>query len=268
MNNWNTEKILAVLASLDQAPLTDGLIEFATADYRIIRYPQHLLSPTLPAAQVIWSSTTRSLEVVHDEIVSVVREWGLGELHWWVTGTTQPLDTEPYLLARGGVLSGSSQILARELNATNTVDLEPNDIDVELVCDERTLRGAEEVETRGWGRSSLDDDAMGCRLADVLANLKMATQFQFVAFVDGLPASTGCCRIQGEVARLYGAVTLPEFRLRGCYHAVLSTRLRQAQDLGATLALTRGRPLTSGPLLVKAGFTVHDEEHCYRLAVV
>ena len=73
--------------------------------------------------------------------------------------------------------------------------------------------------------------------------------------------------VNGDVARLYGAVTLPEFRSRGCYHAVLGARLRIARDLGATIAITRGRPLTSGRLLVTSGFTVHDVETCYRLSV-
>jgi GNAT superfamily N-acetyltransferase len=88
-----------------------------------------------------------------------------------------------------------------------------------------------------------------------------------VAFIDEEPVSTGCCSIDGEVGRLYGAVTLPEYRSRGCYQAVISSRLRQACDLGATIALTRGRPLTSGRILVKAGFTVHGQENCYRLTI-
>jgi hypothetical protein len=43
------------------------------------------------------------------------------------------------------------------------------------------------------------------------------------------------------------------------------TELRQARDLGATIALTEGRPLTSGRILVKAKFKMHSLENCYRL---
>lgn len=46
-----------------------------------------------------------------------------------------------------------------------------------------------------------------------------------------------------------------------------SSRLRQARDAGATIAVTRGRPLTSGRILMKAGFTVHNQENCYRLSI-
>jgi len=267
MSNWSTETILETLASLDGAAVTDEVLEISTADYRLLRYPEWLLSPTLPVAQVIWSSTSRPFAEVFDEIASAVRRWGLDAVHWWVTSATRPLDTETYLLARGGVLSDSIQILARELSAETAQGVTSQDVQIELVCDERSLRAAMDVEIHGWGRSSLDEEEVGQRLAEVLQNLETATCFQFVAFIEGKPVSTGCCRIAGEVGRLYGAVTLPEFRLRGAYQAILSARLRQIRDLGATIALTRGRPLTSGRILTKSGFTVHGEERCYRLTV-
>jgi len=267
LSSWSTQKILESLASLDGSAVTDGLLEISTTDYRLLRYPEPLISPTLPAAQVISSSTSRPLEIVFDEISSAVREWGLDAVHWWVTNTTRPLDTEAFLIARGGVLGDSIQILARELGAETGQDVASNDLGVELVCDERSLRAAMDVEIRGWGRSSLDEEELGRRLAEVLQNVETATRFQFVAFIEGKPVSTGCCRIEGEVGRLYGAVTLPEFRSRGAYQAILSTRLRHLRDLGATIALTRGRPLTSGRILAKSGFTVHGEERCYGLSV-
>jgi len=266
MSSWSTEKIVETLWSLDQASVTDEFLDVSTADYRLLRYPQRLLSPTLPAAQVIWSSTSLPLDIVFDEIATSVREWGLDAVHWWVSSTTRPLETETYLIDRGGVVSDSIQILARELDATTVLGGVSNDIDVELVCDERTLRATMDIETRGWGRSSLGDE-MDRRLPEVLEDLESATRFQFVAFIEGRPVSTGCCRVKGEVGRLYGAVTVPEFRSRGAYRAILATRLRQIRDVGATIALTRGRPLTSGHILVKSGFTVHSEERCYRLAV-
>ena len=202
-----------------------------------------------------------------DEIASEIRGWGLDAFHWWVTSTTRPLDTEPYLVARGGVLSDSYQILARELSDDVDESVVPDGMRIELVRDERSLRAAIHVETKGWGRAPSDEVAIGRRLTEALHDLETSAGFQIVAFIDDTPVSTGCCSIAGEVGRLYGAVTLPEYRLRGCYQAVLSSRLRQARDLGATIALTRGRPLTSGRILVKAGFTVHGQENCYRLTI-
>jgi len=267
MRKWSTEEILGALTSLDETALPDDFIDVRTAEYRLLRYPERLLSPTLPAAQVVWSITLRSLDTVFVEVASQIEGWGLDAVHWWVSSATRPLDTEEYLRARGGVLSDSYQILARELSNDAVESSVSAEISVELVRDERSLRDAIAVETEGWGRSLPDEQAIGERLRETLNNLEMTTEFQFVAYVDGQPASTGYCKIEGEMGRLYGAVTLPEFRSRGCYQAVLSSRLRQARDLGATIAVTRGRPLTSGRILIKAGFSVHNLENCYRLSI-
>jgi GNAT superfamily N-acetyltransferase len=164
-------------------------------------------------------------------------------------------------------VSDSYQVLARELSGDVAEVVVPVGMRVELVRDEPSLRDAILVETEGWGRAPSDEEAIGHRLTEALDDLEKSTGFQFVAFIDDVPVSTGCCIIAGEVARLYGAVTLPDSRLRGCYQAVLSSRLRQARDLGATIALTRGRPLTSGRILVKSGFKVHGLENCYRLRI-
>jgi GNAT superfamily N-acetyltransferase len=83
--------------------------------------------------------------------------------------------------------------------------------------------------------------------------------------VDGKPATTGGCGIVGEVARFWGAGTLPEFRGRGAYRQLLRTRISTARDHGATLALVKGRVATSGPILRRAGFTKYGEERCYTL---
>jgi GNAT superfamily N-acetyltransferase len=171
------------------------------------------------------------------------------------------------LLTRGGVLSDTYQVLARELISGARERLTSGEISIELVHDERTFEAATFIESTGWNRSALDEAEASERFAKTLKDLKEWDGFQLVAFVNGEPASTGRCTLNGEVARLWGAVTLPDFRHRGCYRALLSERLRLSQEHGATLALTRGRPMTSGPILIRAGFTAHSEERCYRIKV-
>lgn len=265
MSSWSTEELLDALASFDQSDVGDDFVEVSTVDYRLLRFPEHFLSPTLPAAQIVSSRTSRSLADVFDEIAALVRSWGLDTFHWWVSHATYPAETEEFLLGRGGVVSDTIQILARELGDEVDTGTSFDGIHVELVCDERTLRAASEVEMRGWMRSSPGAEVLERQLSEVIRDLEEATRFQFVAFIEGEPVSTGCCRVDGEFGRLYGAVTLPEFRSRGAYRAILSARLRQIREVGATIALTRGRTLTSGRILVRAGFTVHGEEKCYRL---
>jgi hypothetical protein len=267
MSKWSTPKILEVLRSLDDSALPDDFLDVRTAEYRLLRYPERILSPTLPAAQLVWSDTSRSLDTVFNEVASEVEVWGLDEVHWWVSSATRPLDTEAYLRARGGVLSDSYQILALDLGDDAMESSPIKEITVQLVSDEGSLRDAIAVETGGWGRSIPNEQGIRARLTETLNNLKTSTEFQFVAYVNGRPASTGICKIADEMGRLYGAVTLPDSRSRGCYRAVLSSRLRQAREFGATIAVTRARPLTSGRILINAGFKVHDLENCYRLSV-
>lgn len=267
MSDWNTDRILRALASLDETALPDDVAEILTKEYRLLHYPERLLSPTFAAAQVAWSNTSRSFNVVFDEIAEQVRRWGPDAVHWWVTKVTRPLETESMLRARGGELSDTFQILARELEAGTLEDELPNDVSIQLVHDERTFQAATSIETRGWGRTLPDETTTNSRLTATLDDLRTWSGFQVVAFIDNEPAATGRCTLNGEVARLWGAVTLPEFRGHGCYRAILSERLRFVKDHGATLALTRGRPSTSGPILERAGFTAHGEERCYRIAL-
>jgi hypothetical protein len=42
------------------------------------------------------------------------------------------------------------------------------------------------------------------------------------ALVDGQPVTTGGCTLTGEVAQLWGGMTLPASRGRGSYRAVLA----------------------------------------------
>lgn len=267
MGFWNTDRILGALDSFDEEPLPNDIAEVVTADYRLLHYPERLLSPTFPAAQVLWSKTSRSLDDLFVEIEPKIKEWGLDEMHWWVSPATRPLQTENFLRARGGELSDSFQLLALELPSNTLKSDTPLGIRVELVNDERTFRDSASVATRGWGRSPEDEMALSLRLNEVLSNLEMFSGYEFVAYVDGKPASTGSCKMSNDVVRLWGAVTFPEFRGRGCYRAVLASRLRQAEECGATLAVTRGRPLTSGAILIQNGFRAHREAHCYRLTI-
>jgi GNAT superfamily N-acetyltransferase len=267
VSEWGTPAILRALASLDDAALPNDFVDVRTTEYRLLRYPDRVLSPTLPAAQVVWTQVVRPLDTVFAEVASRVHGWTLDAVHWWVSSGTRPLDTEKYLQARGGIVSDSYQVLARELGRNIIEPALSPEIKVELVRNEQMLRDAIAVETKGWSRTSPGEQVIGERLRETLQNLEASIEFHFLAYVGGQPASTGYCKVNDEVGRLYGAVTLPEFRSRGCYQALLSSRLRQARDVGATIAITRARPLTSGRTLQRAGFEVHDLETCYRMSI-
>ncbi len=253
----------------------DGVIEVLTGDYRLVRYPDWALDPTLPAAEVTRSQSSRARGTagpVIDEVTARVRGWRLPGVAWWVSSQTLPPDTEQTLRARGGKQIDAVHVLARELG-DDPPDLNvPDDVTVELARDERTFRAAAMVTVRGWGRKQPTGAALDRELAEVIDDLATWSSFRVLACVDGQPASSGGCTLRGDVARqtiaqLWGAVTLREFRRRGAYRAVLAERLRLAHAHGAALALVKGRVDTSGPILLRAGFADYGEERCYWLPV-
>ena len=139
---------------------------------------------------------------------------------------------------------------------------------VELVRDERTFRAASAVSVQGWGGVEPDETEIARQLKEVLQDLAAWSTFRVVAIVDDEPVSTGSCTLTGEVALLWGAITLPAARGHGSYRAVLAERLRLAREHGATLVMAKGRALASGPILLRAGFTDFGEERCFWLPVI
>jgi GNAT superfamily N-acetyltransferase len=271
MSEWTPQRVLDAAAATEFVP--EGAIEVRTNDYRLLRHPDWVLGPSLGAAQVTWSRTTRPLDEVIGEVADRVRGWGLPGVAWWVSAATQPAGTEQALRDRGAGLIDAVQVLARELTGDLPHPILPGGVVVELVSDERTFRAAMAVSVQGWESLEPDDTELDRQLEQTLRDLATWSSFRVVAFADGEPVSAGGCTLTGEVAQekialLWGAITLPASRGHGSYRAVLAERLRLAHEHGATLAMAKGRALPSGPILLRAGFTDFGEERCFWLPVV
>ncbi len=265
MISWTPQRVLDAAAAIEFVP--EGAMEVWTDDYRLVRHPDWVLGPTFGAAQVTWSRTTRRLDEVIDEVAARVRGWGLPGVAWWVSAVSQPAGTEEALRARGAELIDAVQVLACELRDDLPKLDVPVGVVVELVCDERTCRLASAVSVPGWGMTEPDEAEIARRLQEVVQDLATWSTFRVVAMVDNEPVSTGGCTLVGEVAQLWGAITLPASRGHGSYRAVLAERLRLARDHGATLAMVKGRVLASGPILLRAGFADYGEERCFWLSI-
>ena len=265
MAHWTAQRVLE--ADADWVWVPDGAIDVHTDDYQLIRFPDGLLDPGSPVAQVVSSDTARPLDEVIAEVAGQVRGWALSSVDWWITAATRPADTEAVLLARGAELTESLNILGCPLDGAAPGPDPPAGVLVELVQDERTLRAAFAVAVPGWGRAEPDEAELARRLRETLHDLSTWATFQVVAYLAGTPVSVGACSIKGEVAQLWGGVTLPSARRRGAYRAVLAERMRLAREHGATLALVKARPDTSAPILLRAGFIDYDQQRRYRLAI-
>ena len=268
MSSWTPQRVRDAAIAMEWRP--DGAIEVLTDDYRLIRYPDWALDPVFPAAHVTRSRAVRAqrpADEIVDEVTARVRRWGLHGVAWWVSSATRPPDTEETLCARGGNQIDAVHILARQLGG-GLPDLDvPADVTVELVTDERTFRAASMVTVRGWGRKEPASAVLSREFTAVVRDLETWSRFRVVAMIGQQPASSGGCTLRGEVAQLWGAVTLREYRRRGSYRAVLAERLRLAREHGAALALVKGRVETSGPILIRAGFADYGQERCYWLPI-
>jgi len=266
VSSWTPRRVLDAAVAMEWCP--DGATEVLTDDYRLIRYPDWALDPAFPAAQVTWSRSERTAAEVIGEVAGRVRLWGRPGVAWWVSSATLPPDTEAALRAAGGKQIDAVQILARELNGDDVGWPGPGDVSVELVADERTFRAASMVVVRGWGRKEPSRAVLAREYAEAVTDLAAWSSFRVLASVRGEPAAVGGCTLRGEVAHLWGGVTVREYRRRGAYRAVLAERIRLARAHGATLALVKGRAETSGPILLRSGFVAYSEERCYWLPVV
>ena len=75
MSSWTAQRVLDAAAAMEFVP--EGATEVRTDDYRLLRHADWALSPSLGAAQVTWSRTTRPPGEVIDEVAALVRGWGL-----------------------------------------------------------------------------------------------------------------------------------------------------------------------------------------------
>ncbi len=93
-------------------------------------------------------------------------------------------------------------------------------------------------------------------LAEISA--RRADAISFLAECDGEAAGTGSLVIEGGVALLAGASTVPAFRRRGAQLALLGARLRHAVATGCDLAMITTQP--------GSGSQRNAERHGFRIA--
>jgi GNAT superfamily N-acetyltransferase len=107
------------------------------------------------------------------------------------------------------------------------------------------------------GTGSVPDDALPReQLAKVLEEVTSAPGFlHYLARVDGEAVGEAAMRIDGDLAQIAGAGTLPHARGRGVQKALLQRRLADARRAGCTLAVVTTAPGTrSQDNVMRRGF--------------
>ncbi|QKW18284.1 N-acetyltransferase [Kitasatospora sp. NA04385] len=200
-----------------------------------------------------------------DAVLARARGLGLPVLDWQVL-IGDPAGLEGELVARGGRLKIDLEILAADLSGGAPV-LRPPVVATELrwAVDGATARDGAAVEVTGFGGGLPPAARIEETAARGAREVPAGRGGRLVAYLDGEPAGVGGVRVVDGVARLTGGVVVPARRGCGVYRALLAARLEYAVAHGARMALVKGNPRTSGPILRRAGFTGYGREPVYVL---
>ncbi|MFT4233946.1 MAG: hypothetical protein QM607_02935 [Microbacterium sp.] len=247
--------------------------EHLVDDMHIVRYPARF-GGGVKCSKV---DTDCSAAEVVDLAIAHARGWGEHSLRFSVSDIDRP-SVEDELRRRGAEHTDTTAIMALALPALTTpvaaacpepvegpVEV-PDDVHAVRVSTVEQMRGVDAVNVTVWGQQPLDEDGLAREVAEGDGMRVLA----FVTSVTGpveIPAATGGCTIVDGFLRLWGAASMPEFRGRGAYRAVLAERLRWGAERGAHTAIVTGRISTSAPILARAGFTRHGELREYTLEV-
>src|SRR5215218_6605653 len=230
-----------------------------TDEYLLLRMPEWFgiglelmrLDPQRPTDEVV------------DEVLDRAREFDLPEVNCWVKLHNEPALDEVFK-DRGGVLDETLAVLALDLTA-GVPDLGPLDgLETRWATDLDTMRDNLQIGADVFGDSMPPEAEIAAEAVRAQTDLESGSG-SAVAYLDGLPVGCGGLSLVDGVARLWGGAVREEARGRGAYRAVLGARLRRGVELGATMALVKGRIQTSGPILRRAGFAVYGEERSYRV---
>ena len=244
-----------VAAAADWLYLPDDAPSHVTDEFAVVAYPESWELPT-------WVARIRSERAPADLVAAVdavAAGWKRPDLAWWIDEGTTPRDLEQHLLAEGAELAETVTVLALDLTRPLPDFGLPPGIRADLATDLDGLRDFARANAAGWGSPVPGDDELDRWMKETASGQGL----RVVARTDGVPFATGGMTLVGDVARLWAGVTLPAFRRRGGYRAVLAERLRVARDRGATMALVKGRVTTSAPILRRLGFEAFADERAY-----
>lgn len=150
-------------------------------------------------------------------------------------------------------------VMALDVNDAPAQLFQPVEADIRRITEPEGLRDVIAVLDGVYGgRNTWVNDRLG-------AHLKIPGYLSaYAAYADDKPVSIAWTYFPaGHFATLFGGTTLPQYRRRGFYTALLLTRLREIRERGYPFAIVETGPM-SKPIVEKHGFkhltTVWDYE--------
>ena len=226
----------------------------------------HLVRHISPKGKglIVYSNlnTTNVDEVIRKQI-SFFQNVGY-DLRWIVYQHDTPANLKDRLLAHGFEAKDPEAVLYLDLKHVSPGLLDPVSFDVRRITDPHHLDDVITIRQQVWqGDYSSMAQSLGKRMRDAPDSLSL-----YVAYVDGRPVSTAQLSFyqNGHFASLVRAATLPSFRRRGLYTALVTLRIQEARQRGFRFLDAEASPM-SRPILEKVGFQLLTEAHPCELRV-
>lgn len=191
----------------------------------------------------------RTPQVIREQMADFQR---IGQgCEWKVYAHDGRPDLGEQLLATGFQAEDAEAVLVLDTAQVPAELLAPVTAAVRRLDDADALEDVRLIEEGVWAE---DFSRLVQDLGAELRHDRRAVSF-YVAYVDGRPASCAWMRFHGgaHFASLWGGSTLPEYRRRGLYTALVAVRLQEAMTRGVPY-LTVDASSMSAPILRRYGF--------------
>ncbi len=179
-----------------------------------------------------------------DALAAVETEWrDRGEPFRIELATRAHASAAPMLTSRGYRLVTFEDVLGRPLDALDPV--EPDGLlSIEPSSDHGTwmsvtIEGFAHPDDSAAPVEAYSREALEAVFAD---HLRVSGFRRYLALMGGTPAGAASVRMDGAIAQLAGATTLPAFRRRGVQAALFRRRLADARDAGCRIAVITTQP--------------------------
>jgi GNAT superfamily N-acetyltransferase len=173
------------------------------------------------------------------------------DFEWKLYDHDRPEDLAQRLLARGFTAETPETVLVREVAAVPPARPADPAISIRRLRDPAELAAVTAIQNAVWNE---DHAWLADSLARELTHDPEALEI-LIAEAGATPIACSWMRCQGgtQFASLWGAATLPDFRSRGLYSALVAHHAATARDRGFSL-LTVDANANSRPVLQKVGF--------------
>ena len=169
---------------------------------------------------------------------------------WKVYDYDTPPDLRQRLAAQGFTIGEQEALMVLDLAQIPPTLLQPVTADVRRITTRAGLEDVVRIKNEVWGR---DFDGLQERLGD---HLDLPDYLSvYVAYVDGVPACAAWIYFQpgSQFGGLWGGSTVPAYRGRGLYTAVLAVRAQEALRRGCRFLTIDASPM-SRPIVARHGF--------------